>query len=84
MDKLRRYMVYVKRQTQYIVLFHQMICTAVKLLTFPCFTGKRPMQAPFLPGFPQGYVGTRGYSAENAGNQEVPVLAGVKWLPNES
>jgi hypothetical protein len=56
MDKLRLCMGPVKRQTQYIVLFFQMCCCAVKLLNIRVLPGNQGPDWGPCPGFPQGYV----------------------------
>ena len=74
MDKLRLCMGSVKPQTQYIVLFFQMACHALKLLNFPCLTGNHGTCGRITPFFPQGYVRTNGYSAEDV--RKTPGIAG--------
>jgi len=68
--KLLLHMGSVKPQTLYIVLFFQMCCRALKLLIFPCLTGKSPAPRRFLSWFPQGYVRTIGiHAADNCTSQ---------------
>lgn len=81
--KLLLHMGSVKSQTLYIVLFFQMCCLALKLLIFPCLTGKSQVLFRFLSRFPQGYVRTIGYMPRTRTALHNCFWLDGKWRPGE-
>jgi len=82
--KLLLHMGSVKPQTLYIVLFFQMCCRALKLLIFPCLTGKSPAPRRFLSWFPQGYVRTIGIHAADKCTSQLLVWLDGEWRPRRT